>query len=122
MFNRLLRESLTRPAGGGRSPVRRLLYLFHSKRLFNLLRVPRQYPVAQAYLAALIAAVIGLGICFVVAPHGDGKYPFFIFLLISLVAAWVFGSGPGLAALMLGYFAGNFFFVEPLHTLVPKGE
>ena len=78
--------------------------------------------MAQAYLAAVLVVAFASAICFLISPSAGGKYQLFVYLAAALVTAWVFGSGPGLAALMGGYVAGDCFFVEPLHSLVPKGE
>lgn len=48
----------------------------------------------------------------------DGGSPFLAFTPAVMIAAWFGGLGPGLFATVLGGMIGNYFWVEPLHTLV----
>jgi signal transduction histidine kinase len=56
----------------------------------------------------------------VAAPVLGNQAPLLLFLLAVTAAAWTGGAGPGVFALMLGQLLGDYFFIEPAHTLGPR--
>lgn len=72
------------------------------------------------YIVAVLLVLAALGISQGIRPWLDGSALFILFVVASLIAAWKSGLGPGIAALVLGLFAADFFFVEPLYQLGPS--
>jgi len=65
---------------------------------------------AMAVLSTLLVAVFRL----LLARHGVGKdFPFLLFSLPTVLAAWSGGLGPGLLATLLSMFVVDYFFVKP---------
>jgi signal transduction histidine kinase len=69
-----------------------------------------------AYPFAILAVLVVLG--FRLGLHAFVGYSsaFLLFLAAVMASAWLGGTGPGLFALLLSVFAGNFFFIEPRWT------
>jgi len=77
-------------------------------------RVLRWYGLAVfASAAALIARAI-------LDPILGDRQPYAMFYAAVAFAAWPGGLGPALLALVAGWLAGTWFFVEPRFTVVPK--
>lgn len=69
------------------------------------------------YAAALLLTGVMTGIVAVVRAIADVGNDSMLYLLAVLVSAVAFGAGPALLASLASFFAFNFFFIEPHHTL-----
>jgi two-component sensor histidine kinase len=69
------------------------------------------------YAAALVACLLGLGLRFLVDGALGGGYPFITFVPFVVLAAFLFGWGPGLFAGVLSWLAARYFVIPPVHSL-----
>src|ERR1043166_9257775 len=90
----------------------------------KLYSVFRSYVVAEGfrvtgvwsrYGLAVLSTAIALLLQMAVAPYTGGRYPFPAFYTGVALATWLGGSGPGFLALVLGYFAEDWFVALPQH-------
>jgi signal transduction histidine kinase len=74
----------------------------------------------RSSLARYVAAALFVGLAvvarLVLDPVFSDRQPFPTFYVSLTAAAWLGGLGPTLFALILGYLAGDWFFVQPHHT------
>ena len=82
----------------------------------------RQLPIWIGYITAvaLVAAVTGI-LLLLQKLLPLGQYPI-TYVLVTMLVAYMFGEGPGILTVFLGLFAFHYFFVSPLHTLIPHSE
>jgi K+-sensing histidine kinase KdpD len=52
----------------------------------------------------------------------EDRVPFMFFAPAAIVAAWIGGFGPGIVALLVGIFLGQYFFVSPYDSILPSTE
>src|SRR5512140_3406819 len=69
------------------------------------------------YIAAIVAAGLALGLRLALDPYLQNFEPFGTFYLAVAFAAWWSGWKPAVLVLILGYLAGDWFFVPPRHAL-----
>ena len=69
------------------------------------------------WVVALVAVAVAAGLRFALDPVLGSAHPFPLFLGAVIVAAWFGGALPAIAAALLGYLAGEYFFVEPRGTI-----
>jgi len=69
-------------------------------------------PAWQRYLAALFCILVAFGIRYWLTPVLGEELPFMLFIAASLVAAWYGGAMAGTAALLLGLFLADYFFLS----------
>src|SRR5512133_335532 len=72
-----------------------------------------RYAFAFSLVGLALAARLAL------TSHFQYQVPYGTFFLAVVLAAFTVGSGPTAVAIVLGYLCANWFFVEPVHTLVP---
>jgi PAS domain-containing protein len=68
-------------------------------------------------LALSVAAVL---VRLMFNPVVGHQMPFFLFWLATAIALWRVGIGPAIFAAILGAILGDYFFVEPIHTLFAR--
>lgn len=68
-------------------------------------------PAWQRYLAALFCILMAFCIRYWLTPILGEELPFMLFIAASLVAAWYGGAVAGTAALLLGLFLADYFFL-----------
>jgi signal transduction histidine kinase len=68
-------------------------------------------PVWRRYLAALLCILTAFSLRYWLTPILGEELPFMLFISASLVAAWYGGAGAGIAALLLGLFLADYFFL-----------
>ncbi len=73
----------------------------------------------RPYLLSAGCVVIAGAVRLLLDPVLESQSPFATFLLATLFAAWRWGLGPALASLTLGWWVGQFLFMEPRYTWVP---
>jgi K+-sensing histidine kinase KdpD len=66
------------------------------------------------YVVSILTVALTLGIRLALNPLFGGRYPYIVFFLAVMVAAWYGGLGPGLLATALTAFSALFFFQPPL--------
>jgi PAS domain S-box-containing protein len=73
------------------------------------------------YMAGLGCVVIAFSLRSLLTPFIGDRAPLILFALAAMLAAWVGGLGPGLLAMAVGEIAGSYFFMRPVHNLIPSG-
>ncbi|MET0241770.1 MAG: DUF4118 domain-containing protein [Sphingobium sp.] len=68
----------------------------------------------MAAVAACVIAIVFRQAAEAYLPHG---YPFVTFFPAVILTAFLFGTGPGIAAAALSWLGARYFFVEPIHSL-----
>lgn len=72
-----------------------------------------------AWATALVSTLLALALRLAVDPLLGSKLPFVSFFLAVTVTAYFANTSATLLSIVLGYFAANWFFIEPRHTLLP---
>lgn len=80
-------------------------------------RWPRPLMAASAYAAAFISVAIAVGLGFLTVNWLQPPALSMFFLAAVLLCANRFGTGSAIVAALLSFFAYNFFFIAPIHTL-----
>jgi hypothetical protein len=75
-----------------------------------------------AYLVAVVAVLIALGIRWAVNPWLADRVPFITLFGAVIVAAWYGGWGPALAAAVLGWIGAELAFIEPIGGISLRGR
>lgn len=71
--------------------------------------IPRSERRFLAYLVALVAVLIAIGVRSWLDPLFGESFPFVTFIFAVIFSAWFGGMGPSLLALVVGFFAAGFF-------------
>jgi len=112
LIGRSLSDEITRQAEGLAihvvTPVRDKAPVF---------RWPRPLIKASAYIAAFVAVAIATGLSFFALNWLPPPALSMFFLAAVLLCANRFGTGSAIVAAILSFFAYNFFFIAPIHTL-----
>ena len=80
-------------------------------------RWPRPLIRASAYIAAFVAVLIAVALSFFALNWLPPPALSMFFLAAVLLCANRFGTGSAIVAALLSFFAYNFFFIAPIHTL-----
>jgi|GEM_PF-2363029 len=81
-----------------------------------------KWPWWLGYLVVIVLEVILTAVLMALKPYLPlGHFPI-CYILIIMLAAYLFGEGPGILSFFVGLFAFDYFFVPPLGTLFPLGE
>ena len=75
------------------------------------LNLASEMPAWRRYLAAFVCILAAFAIRYWLTPILGEELPFMLFIAASLVAAWYGGAGAGIAALLLGLFVADYFFL-----------
>src|SRR5690242_8108992 len=71
------------------------------------------------YLFASLAQAALVALLLLINPYLPlGRYPISYISLVML-SAYLFGEGPAILSLIIGWLAYDYFFLQPLHTLYP---
>lgn len=77
------------------------------------------WPTWAGYLITLAAEVVLVTALILIDPFLPlGRYPMSYIVLVML-AAYIFGAGPAILAFLVGWIAFDYFFLPPLHTFWP---
>src|SRR5215469_5797795 len=76
------------------------------------LNLTNEMPTWRRYVAALVCILTAFAIRYWLSPILGEELPFMLFIAASLVAAWYGGAGAGIAALLLGLFLADYFFLD----------
>lgn len=72
-------------------------------------------PILLYYATGGMLVFLALSIGLLCKPWVGDRAPLLFFVAATLIAAWFGGMGPGLLTMLIGFVAGDFFFVPPLH-------
>ncbi|HYG35923.1 MAG TPA: PAS domain S-box protein, partial [Clostridia bacterium] len=72
-----------------------------------------------AYILAAVYVLVAFAVRWALTPLITDHAPLICFILASILAAWYGGLGPGLSAMVAGGMVGDYFFVQPFHTVGP---
>jgi PAS domain S-box-containing protein len=78
-----------------------------------------QRPAWLRYGGAVCLVLLGLGVRTSFDKFLGNAHPFPFFIAATALAAWYGGMGPALLALVLGYFAADWFFIPPRYDITP---
>ncbi|HEX7819415.1 MAG TPA: histidine kinase dimerization/phosphoacceptor domain -containing protein [Sphingobium sp.] len=86
---------------------------------FRWLEWMERLPIAKdrpavGYVFAVLATAVSLLVRMAAAGALPGGYPFVTFFPTVILSAFLFGTGPGLAAGVLSWFAARYFFIAPV--------
>jgi PAS domain S-box-containing protein len=70
----------------------------------------------RKYVYAVVAVSLAVLVRLLLDPVLNGSVPYSFFLVATIVVAWNLGVGETLLAVLLGFIAGSWFFVEPFHS------
>lgn len=112
LIGRSLSDEITRQAEGIAIHV-----VTPAKDKAPVFRWPRPLVKASAYIAAFVAVAIAVGLGFVALNWLPPPALSMFFLAAVLLCANRFGTGSAIVAALLSFFAYNFFFIVPIHTL-----
>ncbi|MCP9496305.1 MAG: PAS domain S-box protein [Pyrinomonadaceae bacterium MAG19_C2-C3] len=76
------------------------------------------HPILLRYGCALLSVALIIICRSLLQPVLVEQAPLLLFTLAVMTSAWYGGLGPGLLATSLSTFAGVYFFIEPIHSLV----
>lgn len=82
---------------------------------------PHRPRAVVRYAISLVLVAVAFGLRYLLNPMLGEDLPFGLFVLATLLAAWLGGLGPGVLALVLGYLLGDYFFLPPIYSLLPGG-
>jgi K+-sensing histidine kinase KdpD len=82
------------------------------------IQTPKIQPMFQRYGLALLSVGIALELALFLTSHNFQGVDFPLFLMAMALVAWYQGTGPAILALVLSTVAFNYYFTEPLHTLI----
>ena len=78
----------------------------------------RARPIVTAYYAvALLVCAVAPFLQYLLQPLTAERFPFAVFPVAIVAAAWSGALGPGLAAIVAAAFITDYFFLEPVHSL-----
>lgn len=76
----------------------------------------------KRYLVAIAAILFTTGARRLLDPGLGDQVAFGLYLVVSILVAWVAGLGPGFITLVVGWWCGNFFFSSPRYSWYPHLE
>jgi PAS domain S-box-containing protein len=72
-------------------------------------------------MAGLGCVVVAFSLRSLLTPLLSDRASLILFVPAAMLATWVGGLGPGLLAMAVGGSAGSYFFMRPVHSLLPYG-
>jgi PAS domain S-box-containing protein len=76
-------------------------------------------PARNRYGLAILAIAVSTFVTFALRPVLGPQTHYLTFTLAVIVSAWYGGLGPGLTATVVGFLSADYFFIEPLYSLLP---